>query len=52
MQYPAVLNPAKVGNYPRKSCFPAVGFVWDAVLEYRVVPPGTRRPQPDRQQHS
>ncbi|MGL4436358.1 MAG: GCN5 family acetyltransferase [Giesbergeria sp.] len=35
MQYPAVLNPAEVGNYPA-SCFSGGGFVWDAVLEYRV----------------
>ena len=35
MQYPAVLNPAEVGNYPA-SCCSGGGFVWDAVLEYRV----------------
>jgi putative acetyltransferase len=35
MQYPAVLNPAEVGNYPA-SCFSGGGLVWDAVLEYRV----------------
>ena len=35
MRYPAVLDPAEVGNYPA-SCFSGGGFVWDAVLEYRV----------------
>jgi hypothetical protein len=34
-QYPAVLDPALVGTYPALSKTGA-GYVWDAVLEYRV----------------
>jgi putative acetyltransferase len=35
MQYPEVLDPAKVGSYPA-SAKAGGGYVWDAVLEYRV----------------
>lgn len=34
-EYPAVLDPARVGSYPA-SAFAGGGFVWDEVLEYRV----------------
>lgn len=35
MRYPAVLDPSKVGDYPA-TAMSGGGFVWDAVLEYRV----------------
>ena len=35
MTYPAVLDPQKVGEYPA-SAKAGGGYVWDAVLEYRV----------------
>jgi len=35
MQYPQVLDPSKVGSYPALAKAGG-GFVWDAVLEYRV----------------
>lgn len=35
MNHPPVLDPAKVGSYPA-SAKSGGGFVWDAVLEYRV----------------
>lgn len=35
MTYPAVLDPLKVGDYPA-SAKAGGGYVWDAVLEYRV----------------
>lgn len=35
MNYPAVLNPALVGEY-EPSAMSGGGFVWDEVLEYRV----------------
>ena len=35
MQYPDVLDPRRVGTYPA-SVNAGGGFVWDAVLEYRV----------------
>jgi putative acetyltransferase len=35
MTYPAVLDPQKVGEYPA-TVKSGGGFVWDAVLEYRV----------------
>jgi hypothetical protein len=35
MTYPAVLDPEKVGEYPA-TVKAGGGFVWDAVLEYRV----------------
>jgi putative acetyltransferase len=35
MIYPTVLEPSKVGEYPA-SAKAGGGFVWDAVLEYRV----------------
>ena len=35
MQYPPVLEPSKVGTYPAVAKAGG-GFVWDAVLEYRV----------------
>ena len=35
MDYPAVLDPSAVGNYPALSNAGG-GFVWDEVLEYRV----------------
>lgn len=35
MRYPAVLDPSKVGDYPA-SAMAGGGYVWDAVLEYRV----------------
>lgn len=35
MSHPAVLDPSKVGEYPA-SAKAGGGFVWDAVLEYRV----------------
>ena len=34
-QYPPVLDPSKVGTYPARTKSGG-GFVWDAVLEYRV----------------
>jgi putative acetyltransferase len=34
-QYPPVLDPERVGSYPAR-VFAGGGFVWDAVLEYRV----------------
>jgi hypothetical protein len=33
--YPAVLDPERVGTYPASACAGG-GYVWDAVLEYRV----------------
>lgn len=35
MSYPVADDPAKVGSYPAQ-VFAGGGFVWDAVLEYRV----------------
>jgi putative acetyltransferase len=35
MQYPEVLDPSMVGSYPA-SAKAGGGYVWDAVLEYRV----------------
>lgn len=35
MTYPAAEDPEKIGTYPAKA-FAGGGFVWDAVLEYRV----------------
>jgi hypothetical protein len=35
MRYPTVLDPSKVGTYPA-TAKAGGGFVWDAVLEYRV----------------
>lgn len=35
MLYPTVLDPSKVGSYPALAKAGG-GFVWDAVLEYRV----------------
>lgn len=35
MQYPAVPDPARVGTYPALTKAGG-GYVWDAVLEYRV----------------
>jgi|SRR5882724_3771288 len=34
-RFPTAIDPARVGKYPA-SCFAGGGFVWDAVLEYRV----------------
>jgi putative acetyltransferase len=34
-RFPRVIDPARVGKYPA-FCFAGGGFVWDAVLEYRV----------------
>ena len=34
-RFPRAIDPAKVGKYPA-ACFAGGGFVWDAVLEYRV----------------
>ena len=34
-RYPRAIDPARVGTYPA-SCYGGGGFVWDAVLEYRV----------------
>ena len=34
-RFPRTIDPARVGRYPT-SCFAGGGFVWDAVLEYRV----------------
>lgn len=34
-RYPRAIDPARVGKYPAY-CFAGGGFVWDAVLEYRV----------------
>ncbi len=35
MRYPFVLDPSKVGEHPA-SAMAGGGYVWDAVLEYRV----------------
>ena len=35
MRYPEVIDPQLVGTYPA-SAFAGGGYVWDAVLEYRV----------------
>jgi len=35
VRFPRAIDPAQVGKYPG-SCFSGGGFVWDAVLEYRV----------------
>lgn len=35
MTYPDAIDPDEVGNYPA-SAFAGGGYVWDAVLEYRV----------------
>lgn len=35
MSYPDAADPEKVGSYPAAACAGG-GFVWDAVLEYRV----------------
>jgi putative acetyltransferase len=35
MRYPPVVDPAKVGTYPA-AAKAGGGYVWDAVLEYRV----------------
>ena len=34
-KFPRAIDPARVGKY-RASCYAGGGFVWDAVLEYRV----------------
>ena len=34
-RYPVALNPSRVGKYPAVA-FAGGGYVWDAVLEYRV----------------
>ena len=34
-RFPRAIDPARVGKYPG-SCYGGGGFVWDAVLEYRV----------------
>lgn len=34
-RFPRAVNPRKVGNYPAECCAGG-GYVWDAVLEYRV----------------
>jgi hypothetical protein len=34
-RFPKAIDPAQVGKYPA-SCLAGGGFVWDAVLEYRV----------------
>src|ERR1051326_6681376 len=34
-RFPRAINLARVGKYPA-SCYSGGGFVWDAVLEYRV----------------
>jgi len=34
-RFPRAINPARVGKYPI-SCDAGGGYVWDAVLEYRV----------------
>ena len=34
-RFPRAIDPARVGKYPA-SCYAGGGFVWDAVLEYRV----------------
>ncbi len=34
-EFPPAIDPDKVGEYPAKS-FAGGGYVWDAVLEYRV----------------
>jgi hypothetical protein len=35
VRFPKAIDPARVGKYPA-SCHGGGGFVWDAVLEYRV----------------
>jgi hypothetical protein len=35
MRYPNAIDPSKVGSYPAKA-HAGGGYVWDAVLEYRV----------------
>lgn len=35
MRYPSVMDPSKVGTYPA-TAKAGGGYVWDAVLEYRV----------------
>jgi hypothetical protein len=35
IRFPRAIDPARVGKYPG-SCYAGGGFVWDAVLEYRV----------------
>ena len=35
IRFPRAIDPARVGKYPA-SCCAGGGFVWDAVLEYRV----------------
>lgn len=35
MTFPAVSDPARVGEYPPQACAGG-GYVWDEVLEYRV----------------
>src|SRR5687767_15261751 len=34
-RFPRAVEPARVGKYPA-SCYGGGGYVWDAVLEYRV----------------
>src|SRR5687767_13760539 len=34
-RFPRAIEPARVGKYPA-SCYAGGGYVWDAVLEYRV----------------
>jgi putative acetyltransferase len=34
-RFPRAIDPARVGKYPAV-CFAGGGFVWDAVLEYRL----------------
>ncbi len=34
-RFPRAIDPARVGRYPAV-CYAGGGFVWDAVLEYRV----------------
>ena len=34
-RFPRAIDPKRVGKYPA-SCYSGAGFVWDAVLEYRV----------------
>ena len=35
MKYPVAVDPSKVGTYPAEA-YAGGGYVWDAVLEYRV----------------
>jgi putative acetyltransferase len=35
MKYPPAVDPSKVGTYPARA-YAGGGYVWDAVLEYRV----------------